>query len=170
LLPEDANDVQDVYEWQAKGTGGCKRLGGCLALISSGQGDQNSILYAMTPDGHDVFFTTLEKLHGADIAGSPSTYDARVNGGVPDPPVPAPCQGDACQGRGTPAPLLPPPTSTGSGNGNLKPGSARPCPKGKRKVRHNGKVRCVKRRASKHASSHRRSKHRGANSNRRVQR
>ena len=170
LLPEDANDVQDVYEWQAKGAGGCKRLGGCLALISSGQGDQNSILYAMTSDGHDVFFTTLEKLHGADITGSPSIYDARVNGGVPDPPVPAPCQGDACQGRGTPAPLLLPPTSTGSGNGNFKPGSTRPCPKGKRKVRHNGKVRCVKRQTSKHPSSHRHSKHRGANFNRRVQR
>src|SRR5262249_13869460 len=36
LLPEDANEVDDVYEWAANGAGNCRRSGGCLALITSG--------------------------------------------------------------------------------------------------------------------------------------
>lgn len=149
LLPEDANSVRDVYEWKAPGegeAGSCELQEGCLALISSGQGERDSFLYGMTPDGHDVFFSTFEKLHGADITGSLSIYDARVGGGIPDPPVVEDCQGDACRGQGATPPALPAPTSTGSGDGNVKEGRPRPpCPKGKRKVRRKGKVRCVKR-------------------------
>jgi hypothetical protein len=150
LLPEDANSVADVYEWYASGTGGCKRDGGCLALISSGQGDRDSFLYSMTPDGHDVFFSTLEKLHGKDNVSSPSIYDARVEGGIPDPPAPAPCQGDACQGQGSIPPSLPSPASTGSGGEEAKK-PRRKCPKGKRKVRRSGKVLCVKRPGKEHS-------------------
>ena len=106
LLPEDANNVQDVYEWKAAGIAGCEREGGCLALISSGQGEGASYLFSMTADGHDVFFTTQEKLVGADVPGSPSIYDAREEGGIPDPPLAAPCQGDACQGQGSAPPAL----------------------------------------------------------------
>ena len=85
LVPEDANEVEDVYEWQANGADGCTRSSGCLALISSGQGEVPSLLYAMSADGHDVFVHTKEKLVGADVAGSPSIYDARVGGGIPEP-------------------------------------------------------------------------------------
>src|SRR6185436_7557274 len=60
LLPEDANEAEDVYEWKAQGVSGCTRGGGCLALISSGQGETPSVLYAMSADGSDVFFTTKE--------------------------------------------------------------------------------------------------------------
>jgi hypothetical protein len=151
LLPEDANDVEDVYEWKAKGTGGCTRPGGCLALISSGQGETPSILYAMSADGHDVFIYTLEKLVGQDVAGSPSIYDARVGGGIPEPSPPAPCQGDACQGQGALPPTLPNPASTGGGEGG-EASKARACAKGKHRV----KGRCVKRHAKKHQ---RRAKH-----------
>lgn len=149
LLPEDANSIKDIYEWKAQGVDACKRLGGCLALISSGQGEHPNYLYSMTPDGHDVFFRTLEKLHGADVTGSPSIYDARVEGGIPDPPQAAPCQGDACQGQGSTSPNLPNPTSTGSGPGNFRPKPSPRCPKGKRRVRRSGKVICVKRHGKK---------------------
>jgi hypothetical protein len=165
LLPEDANDVADVYEWRAQGIGGCKRLDGCLALISSGQGDRDNFLYSMTPDGHDVFFSTLQKLVGADITGSPSIYDARVEGGIPDPPAAAPCQGDACQGQGSTPPALPAPTSTGLGEGNVREAAPKTrCAKGKRKVRRNGKTRCVK----KHSKKRRHNKRRRANHSRRA--
>ncbi|MDX6602509.1 MAG: hypothetical protein QOF13_1711 [Solirubrobacterales bacterium] len=149
LLPEDANSVQDVYEWRAQGSG-CKRAGGCLALISSGQGENRSFLYGMTPNGHDVFFTTPEKLVGADITGSPSIYDARVEGGIPDPPAKEPCQGDSCQGQGSTPPALPPPANTVPGDGNAEGTGSRPCPKGKRKVRSKGKTHCVKKPHKKH--------------------
>jgi hypothetical protein len=141
LLPEDANSAKDVYEWTAKGTESCSAGSGCLALISSGQGDTDSYLYGMSADGNDVFFRTQEKLVGLDIPGSPSIYDARVGGGIPEPPVPAPCQGDACQGNGSTPPVLPTVASGGSGGGDVtQSGSKKACGKGKHRV----KGRCVK--------------------------
>jgi sugar lactone lactonase YvrE len=179
LLPEDANDATDVYQWRAMGAGTgveeCKRAAGCLALISAGQGELSSNLYGMTADGHDVFFGTLDKLVGADIPDDPSLYDARVEGGIPDPPAEFPCRGDACQPPGAPPPVLPQPASTGPGsNGERSPGACakgkrrvkgrcvpRPCPKGKHRV----KGRCVakhnNRKRSKHAG-HRANHDRGA--------
>jgi len=163
LLPEDANQVSDVYEWMAHEASGCTRAAGCLALISSGQGDEDNLLYGMTPDGNDVFFTTLEKLHGADIAGSASIYDARVEGGIPNPATPAPCRGDACQGRGSAPTVLPVPASGSEPEGESPP--ARRCPKGKHKQRRKGKVRCVKGNAKKQSHG---SKRHQANPNRRA--
>jgi len=160
LLPEDANEAEDVYEWQVQGSGGCTRSGGCLALISSGQGETPSILYAMSADGTDVFFQTKEKLVGADFAGSPSIYDAREGGGIPEPTEKAPCQGDACQGQGSEPPVLPTPSTTGSGeSGESSP--PRPCAKGKHRV----KGRCVSIKKHKHRKHHRRRAHakRGGN-------
>jgi len=155
LLPEDANSVQDVYRWKAPGATDCKAAGGCLALISSGQGEEPSYLYGMSADGHDVFFETSEKLVGQDIPASPSIYDARVEGGIPDPPAEEDCQGDACQGAGSTPPVLPAPASSaGAGNGNVNSAASKPrCAKGKRKVRRGGKTRCVKRQAKKHRAN-----------------
>lgn len=154
LLPEDANNAADVYEWKAGGGAGCQRTGGCLSLISSGQGENDSLLYGMSADGRDVFFLTRQRLIGTDVPGSPSIYDAREGGGIPDPPAEAPCQGDACQGEGSRAPTLVPPASTGANDGNEKAADqgGRRCPKGKKKVRTAaGKSRCVPR--------HRKQKH-----------
>jgi hypothetical protein len=151
LLPEDANEVEDAYEWMAKGIGDCNRPGGCLALISSGQGEVPSFLYAMNADGRDVFIQTQEKLVGADVAGSASIYDAREGGGIPEPVEPAQCQGDACQGQGSEPPAIPSPATIGSGEeGEVGP-RPKPCAKGKRRV----KGHCV---AVKH--KHRKRRHR----------
>jgi hypothetical protein len=155
LLPEDANSVLDVYEWQARGTGGCTRPSGCLFLISSGQGSAPSFLYSMTPDGHDVFFSTQEKLIASDVPSSPSLYDARVEGGFPQPHEPEPCHGDACQGEGTPAPSRPVVHSDDPSSGN---GARAVCPRGKRRV----KGRCV--------TAHHHKRHRRANHHRRAAR
>jgi hypothetical protein len=163
LLPEDANSVADVYEWRAQGSRwgsaagapSCARTGGCLALISSGQGERDSYLYSMSSDGHDVFFRTLERLVGADAADSVSIYDAREGGGVPEAVAAAPCAGDACQGQGAEAPSLPAPATTGAGNGNLEEvPKRRRCPKGRRPVGRNGKRRCVKQPRHHHRNKH----------------
>jgi hypothetical protein len=147
LLPEDANAVEDIYEWKARGAG-CQREGGCLALISSGQGESANYIYGMSSDGHDVFFRTREKLVGSDAAGSPSIYDARIEGGIPDQSVVAPCQGDSCQGDGSSPPPLSSPATTGSSNGNVgKPGAR--CRKGQHRV----KGRCVKKPHKRHHRS-----------------
>ena len=158
LLPEDANETEDVYEWRVKGSGSpeCTRPGGCLALISSGQGETPSFLYAMSADGRDVFLHTKEKLVGVDVAGSPSIYDAREGGGIPEPTPSAPCQGDACQGIGNEPPVIPGAATTGAGEGNETPSPPARCAKGKHRV----KGRCV--RVKRHRHRH----HRRAHSNR----
>lgn len=151
LLPGDANDVADVYEWREREpASGCNRAGGCLALISSGQGESPSFLYGMSANGHDVFFRTRERLVGADIAGSPSIYDAREGGGIPEPLLAEPCQGDACQGNGTSPPALPAPATTGAGSGNAE--APRPCPKGRRRLHG----RCLPKGKKRHHHRHRR--------------
>ncbi len=166
LLPEDANEATDVYEWKALGSAGpggdiCKRPQGCLALISTGQGEEQSYLFGLSADGTDVFFITQEKLVGADALGSFSIYDARVLGGIPDPPAPAPCQGDACQGQGSAPPALPGPASTGQGAGNEE---ARPkaCARGKHRVRGRCVAKHKRKRHRKHAKKRRAAHHRGA--------
>jgi hypothetical protein len=128
LMPEDVNNESDVYEWMANGTHGCERHGGCLGLISSGQSEDDSHLYGMTADGRDVFFRTDEKLAPADVSGSSSIYDARVEGGIPAPDEPAACQGDACQGQPSPAPAISAPASVAGGAGNAA--GERPAPAG----------------------------------------
>jgi hypothetical protein len=149
LLPQDANETEDVYEWEVGGTGGCARPSGCLALISSGQGETPSFLFAMGADGRDVFIQTKEKLVGSDLAGSPSLYDAREDGGIPEPEEAAPCQGDACQEQGSEAPSIPTPTSTGAGESPEIPPARKPCAKGKRRV----KGHCIR---VRHHKRHRR--------------
>ena len=53
LLPEDANQALNVYQWTAPGTHDCTRPGGCLALLSSGQGEGPSYLYGASASGSE---------------------------------------------------------------------------------------------------------------------
>ena len=102
LLPRDANEAMDVYEWQrAAGAEECDAKGaelyvpssgGCLSLISSGQGESDSEFADASPDGSDVFIRTASSLVPQD-PGQVDVYDAREGGGFP-PFVPkAPCVG-----------------------------------------------------------------------------
>jgi hypothetical protein len=155
LVPHDANGAQDVYEWEAAGTGRCDtedpsyfpQNGGCIYLISSGQNPFESIFWEASPDGEDVFFTTAASLLPQD-PGSIDLYDARVGGGFPPPPNPPECEGEACQSP-PPTPNFGEPASAAyKGPGNVQKGTTRPrCPKGRRAVRKAGKVRCLKKRA-----------------------
>ena len=127
LLPGDSNGKQDVYEWEAPGTGSCqesdanyfKANGGCLSLISSGESPRDSEFVDASADGSDVFFRTASSLVGAD-PGLVDVYDARIGGGFPEAGEPAGCEGQACQSPPG-APALPGgATATHRGPGNLK--------------------------------------------------
>jgi hypothetical protein len=88
LMNRDQNAKADVYQWEAPGTGTCSEAkpafdstsGGCLNLISSGEGSEDATFLDADKDGSDVFFTTSENLVEAD-EGEADVYDARVNGG-----------------------------------------------------------------------------------------
>ncbi len=99
LLPETQHStgVTNVYEWESSH----------LSLISDGGG----VLNGTTPSGDDVFFTSRAHLvpaAGEDLA---DIYDARVDGGFPQSPAPAPCMGESCR-QGGASVFLPVPGSS----------------------------------------------------------
>lgn len=112
LAPEDTDQTNDVYEWEAGGIGGCAEAGGCIALISSGRSAGPNYLYGVAAGGRDVFFWSGDQLVGQDTSGAPSLYDARELGGFPPPASPQPCQGEACQGMLTAPPTLATPATS----------------------------------------------------------
>lgn len=150
LVNGDASTTQDVYEWEAPGAGSCRQgspgffsaAAGCIFLISSGSSPAPSSFVDASNDGRDAFFLTSDSLLERD-PGSFDLYDAREQGGFPEPQPPIPCEGDACQSVPS-APEDPRPGTLVSGPGN-PPVHFRlaPCPKGKHRVRRHGKRRCV---------------------------
>jgi hypothetical protein len=147
-VPSDGNGHLDVYRWNAQ-TG--------LALISSGQGTTDSLLYGVSPSGSDVVFATEQTLAPGDENGTTRRlYDARVDGGFPPPEgtVTEPCSGDACQGQSSAAPQ-PPNTASSALNGGGNVQQLR-CPKGRRKVTRNGKEACAPKHHRKAHKHHRR--------------
>jgi WD40 repeat protein len=98
LVPWDINGVQDVYQWEAQGTGHCQEARGCINLISTGTSPTFSEFVDASADGSDVFIRTESSIDLRD-PGLLDIYDARQEGGLPPPPPPPPpCLGDACQG------------------------------------------------------------------------
>ncbi len=117
LVSQDINNVQDVYEWERDGHDGCEESDGCVYLISSGFGEQASLVDASTT-GNDVFFVTPERLTPEDGNETVDMYDARVNG-VRPVAVPV-CTGTGCQGAPASAPVFATPASvTFGGVGNF---------------------------------------------------
>ena len=169
LLPRDTNGREDVYEWEAGSSQAeCEVQGaelyvasadGCLSLISSGESPQDSEFLDASENGNDVFFTTSASLLPQD-PGLIDIYDARVNGGFPQPTRTAGCEGEACQG----SPVTPndstPASATFNGPGDLlSPPKSNVAPKrrcAKGKVLH--KNRCVVKKHVKRARGRRRAK------------
>jgi hypothetical protein len=126
LLPAAANGLQNVYEWEADGAGGCQSSadnGGCLYLISTGQSRDPSYFADASASGGDVFFFTSQQLVGEDQDHIVDIYDARVGGGFPAPPALRPvCEGEVCRGAPAAPPVFGAPASaTFSGAGNFPP-------------------------------------------------
>jgi hypothetical protein len=139
LLPAATDGVDNVYEWEADGSGSCQSTaenGGCLYLISSGSSPDPSYFLDASESGNDVFFFTDQQLVGSDTDQLVDVYDARVDGGLAGqtPTVQtSSCSGEGCLTAPPPAPLLTQLTSTApSGAGNLAPSSlssAKPPPR-----------------------------------------
>jgi hypothetical protein len=154
LVPEDTNGNKfDAYEYDV--------ASGTPHLISSGTSSADSYFMDAGPDGRDVFFATRQQLLGWDNDDNYDLYDARVDGGFPEPaPVPAACEGESCLPGAPDAPGAPPTASQNAGSGNPR---APRCRKGTKAVKRGGKTRCVKKhhkRVKKH--------HKRANANRRA--
>ena len=116
--------IKDVYEWEPNGVGSCERPAGCVYLISSGQGPNDSIFLDATPSGDDAFFITRDRLLPADRDEKLDLYDARaphVPGevlGFPEAKT-APCQGESCKGAvSAPPPGKDPQSGQVGGSGN----------------------------------------------------
>jgi NHL repeat/WD40-like Beta Propeller Repeat len=105
LVPQDSNGTGDVYEYEPSGAGNCttssvtfaQLTGGCTGLISSGTSKEPSVFMDASENGDDVFFLTKAQLVHADTDKVADIYDARVGGGIAEPPSPPVCEGDACQ-------------------------------------------------------------------------
>jgi hypothetical protein len=121
LVPRDINEVQDVYEWEPQGVGSCKRAGGCVYLISSGQSPNDSFFLDASEGGRDAFFITREQLLPRDKDEQLDLYDARIGGGFAEANV-VPCaSGEACLGpASSPGKQQGFGTSTFAGPGNPK--------------------------------------------------
>jgi hypothetical protein len=159
LVPEDRNGRKlDVYEFDAGS--------GAIHLLSSGQSPDDSYFMDATPSGSDVFFVTRERLVGWDTNNGYDLYDARVNGGFPEPPAAViECVGSACQGAAPAVPDARAPLSSSfvGGDDNVRPRqkakARKRCRKGRVRKRVNGRVRCVrKRRATQSAHRSREAK------------
>jgi NHL repeat len=150
LLPSDTNGIRDVYEWEAKGSGSCEtesQNGGCLYLLSSGTSSAPSNFADASVNGDHAFIYTSQQLVPGDHDQLTDIYDASTGGGLASQHelTPPTCSSTACQANPAPPPDQPTASSVFSGQGNVKPKpAARKCAKGRRKVRHAGKVRCQK--------------------------
>jgi hypothetical protein len=162
LVGADTNGQNDIYEWEAAGSGSCtaqsgsfsKSAGGCVDLITSGESPEDVEFLDASADGRDVFFSTSASLLPQD-PGLVDIYDARAGGGLPPPPAPAAaCEGEACQGAPAPPNDPTPASSSFEGAGNVveKPTKKKHKAKKKRhaKKKHKAKKQANhKRRASR---------------------
>jgi hypothetical protein len=150
LVARDINGVSDAYEFDTQS--------GKPHLLSSGESSQPSYFIDASADGSDAFISTTEPLSRWDIDGSRDIYDARVNGGFPEPAPPPPsCQGDACQPNPTQLNDPTPASSSFKGLGNQKGANSSRCAKGQHRVKaRSGKTRCVKRRHHKRTANNNR--------------
>jgi hypothetical protein len=142
LVPQDTNGLEDVYEFEPEGIGGCASstasgsqvyvkevaghpVEGCVGLMSSGTSSAESAFLDASESGDDVFFVTTSKLAGADYDKGYDVYDAHVcSTAVPCPTSvesPQPCGESTCKPPPSPQPGIfgTPPSATFEGAGNV---------------------------------------------------
>ena len=69
---------EKVYEYDPGGVGSCERAGGCIALISSSDADNEAAFLDASASGDDVFFVSAEPLARGDVDHEYDVYDAHV--------------------------------------------------------------------------------------------
>jgi Tol biopolymer transport system component len=143
LLPADSNGRSDVYEYDV--------VTHSLHLISTGTSPADSFFLDASSDGRDLFFLTRQRLVGWDIDQNYDVYDARVDGGFPDPmPASGPCTGEVCKGLAAASPgVTESATRSFHGAGNVRLSAkkkVRKCKRGFVRKKLHGKLKCVRKR------------------------
>jgi hypothetical protein len=143
LVPQDTNEIQDVYEWERPGSGECTESTGCVYLLSGGTSPAHSGFLDASEDGNDVFIVTRAKLVNGDEDDLFDVYDVGVRSPLVAPPA---CTGTGCQGVPNPPPIFATPSSvTFEGVGNFaapaKETKAKPKPKKKPKSKKKSKLK-----------------------------
>ena len=170
LVPRDKNgEITDVYEY----VGGRPQLiSGALAgrdftgeakTLGLFARPETTGLEAVSRDGQDVYFSTFATLVDEDHNGQfVKFYDARTNGGFPQPPVNAPCAAaDECHGADS-SPPTPPTVTSGTDLGASGNVPAEKKAKHKKSKRKKSKK---KKRAHRKAARARRASRQGGRSN-----
>ena len=137
---------QDVYEWEAEGTGSCETPGGCIYMLSTGTKSFPSFFGDASASGDVAFIFTRDQLLPQDEDLLQDVYAVTVGGGLASQnQVPPPgCNGEECRGAGSVVPgNTGASTAAFQGPGDRRTEQPRRCPKGKRKVRAKGRTRCV---------------------------
>lgn len=157
LVSVDSNNQWDVYQFEPIGQGTCTASSGgsavaqsgegCVSLVSSGTAAEEAVFLDAGENGDDVFFFSSAQLSVLDKDREQDVYDARVGGTAAEPSTSVECVGEACRPSPIPPAYTVPGSSTFAGKGNLQP--PKKCPKGKKKVRRDGKPRCVPRKQAK---------------------
>jgi hypothetical protein len=141
LVPQDSNGVQDVYEWEraapaASVEDSCTESsasfssldGGCVSVLSGGEGSDFSYLAEADAEGNNVFIVTRAQLSPQDRDDKLDLYDVRVDGGFPESSLA--CTGTGCQGAPPAPPSFATPSSvTFAGAGNFAPAGPQVKPK-----------------------------------------
>ena len=150
LVPQDSNGLEDVYEYEPEGVGGCTSatssgswvfvgeeddspVDGCIGLISSGTSRKESAFLDASDSGDDIFFLTTAQLVPQDTDTAYDVYDAHVcSEAVPclsTPVSPPPCTTEEwCKAAPAPQPAIygAPSSATFTGAGNPAPTTFRP--------------------------------------------
>jgi hypothetical protein len=129
---KDKVGVENVYEYEPKGLGSCQTEsaeGGCVALISSGESENESAFVEASESGEDVFFVTAGKLVAQDFDTAYDLYDARVctdaepcpapSSGPPSPPCSGEVGAECRTGTSTPLAESQAPATDTPGSGNI---------------------------------------------------
>lgn len=167
LQKTGALSCQDVYEWEASGSGTCTALaadympesGGCIYLISSGTSSSASFFADAGDEGEDVFFYTTSQLVSQDRDQLVDIYDAKVGGGLASQnrQEAVPCVGESCHGPGQTTPATESAGTVGHvGEANAKP--TRQCSVVGHRVKKFSSRAAQLRRAARHASDRHRAR------------
>ncbi len=119
--------VENVYEYEPDGLGGCTSTGGCVGLISSGTSGRESSFLDASTSGNDVFFLTSQPLALEDTDSNFDVYDAHLCESASPCVTHSAATSSACEREGGEAcqPYTPPPvfgapgTATIAGSSNL---------------------------------------------------
>ncbi len=123
LTPQAEMGATNVYEYSA----------GNVYLISGGHdmsldaGEPTVVLFGIDPSAQSVFFLTADQLVPQDRETQVALYDAREEGGFPEPVLEPGCIGETCRGSLSATPQMQLPGSTSQASvGNLGSSTVKP--------------------------------------------